>query len=172
MFVCVFVFVYTQNSFPHAKFCSGMSFIACLFTSLFTGMMLKENNTLKKLYLKNCGLQPEGLVQVFKSVQVNTKLEILILVHNTIDDMSASHLGKCICTMIFHAHHLTLDMHILTTCLLLTPYTHAHHDTCSYWHKCYDINACVHNCPTQVPEALVQPAMTTPTYAGQAIHMF
>ena len=41
----------------------------------FTGMMLKENNTVKKLDLEGCELQPEGLEEVIKGVQVNTKLE-------------------------------------------------------------------------------------------------
>ena len=40
-------------------------------------MMLKENNTLKKLNLQLCKLQPEGLEEVIKGVQVNTKLETL-----------------------------------------------------------------------------------------------
>ena len=59
--------------------------------------MLKENNSLKKLRLWECGLQPEGLKQVIKGVQVNTKLEILILSKNTIDNQSASSLGKSSC---------------------------------------------------------------------------
>ena len=65
---------------------------------LHTGMMLKENNTLKKLYLRKCGLQPEGLEEVIKGVQVNTKLETLNLCENTIDAKSASCLGKNACT--------------------------------------------------------------------------
>ena len=65
---------------------------------LHTGMMLKENNTLKELYLRNCGLQPEGLEEVIKGVQVNTKLESLHLLWNTIDAKSASCLGKNGCT--------------------------------------------------------------------------
>ena len=61
---------------------------------LHTGMMLKENNTLKKLDLDGCGLQPEGLEEVIKGVQVNTKLETLVLSRNTIDNKRASCLGK------------------------------------------------------------------------------
>ena len=61
-------------------------------------MMLKENNTLKELNLGKCGLQPVGLEEVFKSVQVNTKLETLALSENTIDAKSASCLGKNACT--------------------------------------------------------------------------
>ena len=59
--------------------------------------MLKENNSLKKLDLSECELQPEGLEQVIKGVQVNTKLEILWLSKNTIDNQSASSLGKSSC---------------------------------------------------------------------------
>ena len=57
-------------------------------------MMLKENNTLKKLNLRGCELQPEGLEEVIKGVQVNTKLETLDLRNNTIDNKRASCLGK------------------------------------------------------------------------------
>ena len=64
---------------------------------LYTGIMLKENNSLKELDLRKCGLQPEGLEHVIKVVQVNTKLEILILSENTIDNKSASSLGKSSC---------------------------------------------------------------------------
>ena len=68
---------------------------------LHTGMMLKENNTLKELYLWGCGLQPEGLEEVIKGVQVNTKLETLSLSKNSIDAKRASCLGKNIGTMTF-----------------------------------------------------------------------
>ena len=71
---------------------------------LHTGMMLKENNTLKKLDLRGCGLQPEGLEEVIKGVQVNTKLETLSLGVNTIDAKRASCLGKNTGTMTFHTH--------------------------------------------------------------------
>ena len=64
---------------------------------LYTGIMLKENNSLKVLGLSGCGLQPEGLEQVIKGVQVNTKLEVLGLSENTIDNQSASSLGKSSC---------------------------------------------------------------------------
>ena len=57
-------------------------------------MMLKENNTLKELNLRGCGLQPEGLEVVIKGVQVNTKLKTLVLSRNTIDKKRASCLGK------------------------------------------------------------------------------
>eukprot|EP00731_Ephydatia_muelleri_P004528 Em0002g704a len=60
---------------------------------LHTGMMLKENNTLKKLDLWGCELQPEGLEQVMKGVQANTKLETLDLSRNIIDNKRASCLG-------------------------------------------------------------------------------
>ena len=60
----------------------------------FTGMMLKENNTLKKLNLEGCKLQPEGLEEVIKGVRVNTKLETLYLSANIIDYKRASCLGK------------------------------------------------------------------------------
>ena len=56
--------------------------------------MLKENNTLNKLNLQKCELQPEGLEEVIKRVQVNTKLETLVLSRNTIDNKRASCLGK------------------------------------------------------------------------------
>ena len=59
--------------------------------------MLKENNSLKDLDLWECGLQPEGLEQVIKGVQVNTKLEVLWLSNNTFDNKSASSLGKSSC---------------------------------------------------------------------------
>ena len=61
---------------------------------LHTGMILKENNTLKELRLGACGLQPEGLEEFIKGVQVNTKLETLDLGENTIDNKRASCLGK------------------------------------------------------------------------------
>ena len=61
-------------------------------------MMLKKNNTLKKLDLARCRLQPQGLEEVFKGVQVNTKLETLHLSHNFIDAKRASCLGKNACT--------------------------------------------------------------------------
>ena len=57
-------------------------------------MMLKENNTLKELDLRRCKLQPEGLEEMVKGVQVNTKLETLDLTNNTIDDKRASCLGR------------------------------------------------------------------------------
>ena len=59
--------------------------------------MLKENNSLKELHLGECRLQPEGLEQVIKGVQVNTKLEVLRLSENTIVNKSASSLGKSSC---------------------------------------------------------------------------
>ena len=71
---------------------------------LHTGMMLKENNTLKELDLRECGLQPEGLEEVIKGVQVNTKLETLNLGQNIIDAKRASCLGKNTGIMTFHAH--------------------------------------------------------------------
>ena len=67
-------------------------------------MMLKENNTLKELVLSKCGLQPEGLEEVIKGVQVNTKLETLRLSENIIDAKRASCLGKNTGTMTFHTH--------------------------------------------------------------------
>ena len=57
-------------------------------------MMLKENNTLKELNLWGCELLPEGLEQVMKGVQANTKLETLYLSENIIDNKRASCLGK------------------------------------------------------------------------------
>ena len=57
-------------------------------------MMLKENNTLKKLDLRGCELQPEGLEEVIKGVQVNSKLETLVLSRSTVDNKRASCLGK------------------------------------------------------------------------------
>eukprot|EP00731_Ephydatia_muelleri_P004610 Em0002g786a len=60
------------------------------------GMMLKENNTLKKLDLEGCRLQPEGLEEVIKGVQVNTMLETLDLSYNTIDNKSASCLAHAL----------------------------------------------------------------------------
>ena len=67
-------------------------------------MVLKENNSLKELELLGCGLQPEGLEQVIKGVQVNTKLESLNLSYNTIDNQSASCLGKSSFIIAFSAH--------------------------------------------------------------------
>ena len=67
-------------------------------------MMLKEKNTLKELDLEGCGLQPEGLEEVIKGVQVNTKLETLHLAKNTIDAKRASCLGKNTGTMTLHTH--------------------------------------------------------------------
>ena len=61
---------------------------------LHTGEMLKKNNTLTTLNLWDCKLLPEGWEEVFKGVQDNTKLETLNLSSNTIDDKSASCLGK------------------------------------------------------------------------------
>ena len=58
--------------------------------SLHTGMMLKGNTTLKRLNLRECGLEPEGLEEVMKGVEVNTKLEILDLEKNIIDNKRAS----------------------------------------------------------------------------------
>ncbi|KAL5506170.1 hypothetical protein EMCRGX_G007757 [Ephydatia muelleri] len=56
-------------------------------------MMLKKNNTLKKLNLEKCELQPEGLEEVMEGVEVNTKLETLSLSENIIDNKRASYLG-------------------------------------------------------------------------------
>ena len=79
-------------------------------------MMLKENITLKKLYLCKCGLQPEGLEELIKGVQVSTKLETLDLSENTIDAKSASCLGKntgrntfhidiqLVCSAVYHSY--------------------------------------------------------------------
>ena len=77
-------------------------------------MMLKENNTLKKLDLEGCRLQPEGLEEVIKGVQVNTMLETLDLSYNTIDNKSASCLGKNdimqVCPYIYERalHHISV----------------------------------------------------------------
>ena len=75
-------------------------------------MMLKENNTLKELNLERCKLQPEGLQEVIKGVQVNTKLETLVLSGNTIDNKRASCLGKndiiqsgIVCTYVYMKEH-------------------------------------------------------------------
>ena len=57
-------------------------------------MMLKGNTTLKELNLYGCGLEPEGLEEVMKGVEVNTKLETLGLSENIIDNKRASCLGK------------------------------------------------------------------------------
>ena len=62
--------------------------------SLLTGMMLKGNTTLKELDLSGCELQPEGLEEVIKGFDVNTKLETLDLSENIIENKSASCLGK------------------------------------------------------------------------------
>ena len=77
-----------------------MSHVKSVCVPLHTGMMLKENNTLKELDLGKCGLQSEGLEKVIKGVQVNTKLEALHLSYNNIDAKSASDscLGKNACT--------------------------------------------------------------------------
>ena len=75
-------------------------------------MMLKGNITLKELYLEGCELQPEGLKEVIKGVQVNTKLETLDLSFNTINNKSASCLGKndiircgIVCTYVYMKEH-------------------------------------------------------------------
>ena len=57
-------------------------------------MILKENNTLKQLDLRDSTLQPAGLEEVIKGIEVNTKLENLRLSDNTIDKKTASCLGK------------------------------------------------------------------------------
>ena len=57
-------------------------------------MMLKGNTILKELDLRKCGLEPEGLEEVMKGVEVNTKLETLDLSENIIDNKRASCLGK------------------------------------------------------------------------------
>ena len=57
-------------------------------------MMLKGNTTLKRLDLEECGLEPEGLEEVMKGVEVNTKLETLDLSNYVIDNKRASCLGK------------------------------------------------------------------------------
>ena len=77
-------------------------------------MMLKENNTLKELNFKGCGLQPEGLEEVIKGIQVNTKLETLDLSHKTIDNKRALCLGKNdiiqVCPYMYERalHHLSV----------------------------------------------------------------
>ena len=82
---------------------------------LHTGMMLKDNTTLKVLYLGRCWPQPEGLEEVIKCVQVNTKLETLHLTGNTIDAKGASCLGKNTGTMTFHTHtHTSLSCQVVT----------------------------------------------------------
>lgn len=75
-----------------------------------TGMMLSNNNTLKKLDILHCGLQPEGLKEVINGIRVNNKLETLQLSWNPIDVKSAACLGKNTCTRMFHAHihHLVM----------------------------------------------------------------
>ena len=65
-----------------------------LWTLLHKGMMLKENNILKELNLQLCKLQPEGLEKMIKGVQVNTKLDTLVLSDDTSDNKGASCLGK------------------------------------------------------------------------------
>ena len=77
-------------------------------------MMLKENNTLKELNLAGCDLQPEGLEEVIKGVQVHTMLETLVLSRNTIDNKGASCLGKndiiqcgTVCTYVYMKEHYT-----------------------------------------------------------------
>ena len=74
--------------------------------------MLKENNTLKELNLGGCELQPEGLEEVIKGDQVNTKLETLDLSDNSIDNKRASYLGKndiircgIVCTYVYMKEH-------------------------------------------------------------------
>ena len=57
-------------------------------------MMLKGNTTLKRLDLVQCRLEPEGLEEVMKGVEVNTKLETLNLSRNIIDNKRASCLGR------------------------------------------------------------------------------
>ena len=72
--------------------------------SLYTGIMLMENNSLKELYLDQCVLQPEGLEQVIKGLQVNTKLKVMGLSDSTIDNKSASSLGKSSCISLLFMH--------------------------------------------------------------------
>ena len=77
-------------------------------------MMLKENNTLKKRNLWECKLQPEGLEEVIKGVQVNAMLETLYLSFITIDNKGASCLGKNdimqVCPYIYERalHHISV----------------------------------------------------------------
>ena len=65
-----------------------------VFVSLHTGMMLKENNSLKELRLWRCVIEQEGLEDVIKGVQVNTTLETLNLSRTKIDNKIASSIGK------------------------------------------------------------------------------
>eukprot|EP00731_Ephydatia_muelleri_P004597 Em0002g773a len=74
------------------------------------GMMLKENNTLKKLNLWGCNLQPEGFEEVIKGVQFNAKLETLVLSGNTIDNNRASCLAHAL------KHNATLSELMLEEC--------------------------------------------------------
>ena len=113
-------------------------------------MMLKENNTLKKLDLTKCGLQPEGLEEVIKGVQVNTKLESLHLSENTIDAKRASCLGKNTGTMTFHTHIHQLVMpgwDTIITCTtgpshLPPPHTSPHPSQCNPIH-CDHLSTCI-----------------------------
>ena len=90
--------MYTSPSGPPIVSCESLDAPLCI------GMVLKENNSLKKLNLLACGLQPEGLEQVIKGVQVNTKLESLNLSNSIIDNKSASCLGKSSFIIAFSAH--------------------------------------------------------------------
>ena len=96
-----FVLLY-QSLYPCLRVCDPLQ----------TGIMLKKNNTLKKLDLDKCGLQPEGLEEVIKGVHVNTKLEALVLDNNNIDSKRASCLGKNTGIMTFHINIYQLICHL------------------------------------------------------------
>ena len=91
-----------MDSIPDPHMCHSLDIVgttshtSCqsVYFHLHTGMMLKENNALKELNLGKCGLQPEGSEEVIKGIQVDTKLEILDLSWSTINNKSASRLGK------------------------------------------------------------------------------
>eukprot|EP00731_Ephydatia_muelleri_P004512 Em0002g688a len=84
----------------------NMPTTVCLWTEEMNeeGMMLKGNTTLKVLVLRECGLQPEGLEEVMKGVEVNTKLETLVLWRNIIDNKRASCLDRSL--LLFNAWYL------------------------------------------------------------------
>ena len=60
----------------------------------YTGTMLRENKVLTSLGLRDCGLGPHGVSEVFRADGMNTTLTSLDLSENTFDDQSIASLGK------------------------------------------------------------------------------
>lgn len=62
----------------------------------YTVTMLKENNVLTSLVLKDCGLGPHGICEVCNAVGMSTTVIYLGLSGNTFNNQSIACLGKLI----------------------------------------------------------------------------